>query len=275
MILQTSGKVTAMPLGFGAVIPSEFRSLEEARNSLDYQTNGLSKFFKDAEDQIAAGVSAETDLESSRDYWSNQIANWVTAFEVFMKRSAAMLDDKSQQAAWALKIHQRVGSLHLKPRTSTMLADQTTWDVYMQECEDIVKFAEHIVALDEIKRGHLAETKIEFSLDMQLVGPVYVVAHKCRDPTLRRRAIALLKKAQRQEGLWDSTIAARVAERIVAIEEGAVGRVIRCQDIPLWARVDGVDVGFDKQERRGHFSYRRARSQEQPAIETYEEMIYW
>ena len=275
MILLPHGKSQPIPLGFSANIPQEFSSLEEARNSLDYQANGFVKFWKDAGEKISSGTCAESEIEPSRMYWSNQLANWDKAFDAFMEKGPTMLDPKSQQAAWALKIHHRFGSMHLRPRTCSMLADEETWDLYMQECEDIVQLAEAIVDVDDFRRGNSANRKNEFSLDMSLVGPVYSVAHKCRDPVLRRRAIALLKKAQRQEGHWDSTIAAKVAERIVAIEEGAVGYVTRCEDIPIWARVGGVKVKFDKQERRGHFSYHRAKNQQQSSIETYQETIYW
>lgn len=275
MTLQPQGKSQSTPLGFSANIPKKFGSLEEARNSLDYQSNGYVRFFFYTSEKISSGTWAETEIEPLRDYWSNQIASWDKAFDALMEKGHTMLDPKSRQAAWALKINSRLGSIDLRPRTSSILADEETWDLYMQECEDIVQFAEAIVDLDDSKRGNPANRKNDFSLDMSLVGPVYSVAHRCRDPILRRRAIALLKKAQRQDGVWDSTIAAKVAERIVAIEEGAVVNVSRCQDIPGWARINGVKVEFDKQERRGHFSYRRGRSQHQPAIEKYHETIYW
>ena len=261
--------------GFSTDIPKEFSSLDEARNSLDYQTNGIVSFFKDAENKILSGTSVEAEIESSRYYWSQQLAIWDAAFKAFMNNPNNMLNHKSQQAAWALRIHQRMGSMHLRPRTPLMLADEVSWELYRQDHEDIVTFAEAVVALDEIKRGTSANRKIEFSLDISLVSPVYSVAHKCREPNLRRRAIALLKRAQRQEGLWDSTIAARVAERIVAIEEDAVGDVTKYESIPMWARVVGVSVSFDKQGREGRFIYSRASSQEQPVPQTYQETIHW
>ena len=279
MLLPASGTANLMAPGFSTDIPKEFSSLEEARNSLDYQTNGIVHFFKDAENKILSGMPFEAEIESSRNYWSKQLADWDVAFKAFMNNPNTMLNQKSQQAAWSLRIHQRMGSMHLRPRTSLMLADEFSWELYLQDYEDIVSSAEAIVALDEIRRGTSENRKIEFSLDISLVSPVFAAAHKCREPNLRRRAIALLKKAQRQEGLWDSTIAARVAERIAAIEQDAVGDVTKYEGIPMWARVVNVSVNFDKQERKGQFTYSRASSLEQPVPETFQETfqetIYW
>ena len=275
MTLPPPGTANIMAPGFSTDIPKEFSSLDEARNSMDYQTNGFVNFVKGVENKILSGNSDETEMEISRQFWFKQLADWDAAFKAFMNNPNTSLNHKSQQAAWALRIHQRMGSMHLRPRTSLMLADEVSWELYMQDYEDIVTFGEAIVALDEVRRGTSAKGKIEFSLDLSLVSPVYAVAHKCREPNLRRRAIALLKKAQRQEGLWDSTIAARVAERIVAIEEDAVGDVTKYEGIPKWARVAGVSVNFDKQERKGHFTYSRASSLGQPVPQTYQETIYW
>ena len=274
MNLTPTGKLgkAGMPPGFEPEVPLEFQSLDEARDSLHFQMNGFIKFFHRAEDKKTWD---EAELEESREYWSGQVARWGQAFEAFLQKNGVNLKLKAQQAAWALKIQACVGAMQLKPRTSSILADEMPWDLHLQEIEEIIKSGEAIVALDEVTRGTDPDRKIEFSLDMWMVAPVYAVSHKCRDPMLRRRAISVLKRAKRQEGLWDSTIASKVAERIVAIEEGAVGRVTCCEDIPRWARINGVNVEFDKQDRRGHFSYRRYQSEEQQMVETFREVIDW
>ena len=165
--------------------------------------------------------------------------------------------------------------MHLRHDFSTVYADDTIWDSCPQDGEDIVQFAESLLTLDERTRGPPGKRGIEFSLDMSVVGPLYAVAHKYRDPVLRRRAIALLKKADRQEGIWDSAVAAKVAERIVEIEEGAVGSVTSFHDVPNWARIHGLNVSFDKSERKGDFSYVRCTSQRGESTESFHEVIRW
>ena len=271
MTLRPRAQPKSKPVGFSLDVPEEFTTLEEARNCFEYHTNGYVRFFKGIEDDEIQ----EGDRETLRGFWCSQLENWERAFEAFLQKPSTQLTARAQQAALALKINHRVSKMHLRHTVSCVLTDHTTWDPHPQEGEEIVQFAEELLALDEITRGPPGQRKVEYSLDMWLVGGVYVVAHKYRDPKLRRRAIAILKNANRQEGIWDSAIAAMVAERIVAIEEGAVGTVNSFRDVPEWARIHGLVVEFDKQAKRAHFSYRRPLSQQHRSSEVFQETISW
>lgn len=63
-----------------------------------------------------------------------------------------------------------------------------------------------------------------FSLAPGIVCPLYVVATHCRDPALRRRALALLERTHRKEGQWDSLVAATNARAIMEAEEARAVR---------------------------------------------------
>lgn len=65
--------------------------------------------------------------------------------------------------------------------------------------------------------------KPSFSADLGIVPPLFVVATKCRDPTVRRQAIQLLMSSSRREGMWDSELIARIGMWIMAIEEEDTG----------------------------------------------------
>jgi len=75
-----------------------------------------------------------------------------------------------------------------------------------------------------------------FSMSLGIVKPLYLCATRCRDSSLRHRAIDILSTCQRREGLWDSELAGRVTQRIVAIEEDAAG-------IPPGAHYTCLDIG--------------------------------
>ena len=272
MTLTLRAQPKSRPVGFALDVPEHFATLDEARNCLEYHCNGYVKFFKNIEDGEIPGAN---DHEIRRQFWCSQLERWDRAFEAFLRKPSTKLTPRAQQAALALKINHRLGKMHLKHAVSSVLNDDMTWDLHPQEGEDIVQFAEDLLALDETARGSPGARRVEYSLDMWLVGPVYSVAHKYRDPILRRRAIAVLKNANRQEGVWDSAVVAKVAERIVAIEEGAVGTVRSFQDVPDWARIHGLDVQFDKQARRGHLSYIRPISQQHGSSEVFKETVYW
>ena len=52
-----------------------------------------------------------------------------------------------------------------------------------------------------------------------IVSPLYVTISRCRDPQIRRRALALMQNCKRREGLWDAELAARLGVRVIEIEE--------------------------------------------------------
>ena len=95
-----------------------------------------------------------------------------------------------------------------------------------------------------------------FTLDLGICAPVFAVAQKCRDPRVRRRAIALLDATRRKEGVWEGALVARVAERIVAWEEGRAvalrgGEPVRAAaDVPAEARILGLMTRVVQSEQK-------------------------
>jgi hypothetical protein len=92
-----------------------------------------------------------------------------------------------------------------------------------------------------------------FSADLGIVPPLFVVATKCRDPITRRQAIQLLKTSGRREAMWDSAMAAHIAEWIMRIEEGDSDPLglVGCysERIPESSRIMIKSVDFDLRSR--------------------------
>ncbi|CZT47184.1 uncharacterized protein RSE6_07718 [Rhynchosporium secalis] len=59
----------------------------------------------------------------------------------------------------------------------------------------------------------------EFIADVGMLPFMWFTALKCRVPWLRRQTIALLTNTPIREGMWDSFIMARVAQKIIMLEE--------------------------------------------------------
>lgn len=137
------------------------------------------------------------------------------------------------------------------------------WDRFTARYEHIVELASLIV--EPSPDGNTQMQRPEFSQDMNTVGPLYALAHRCRDPVIRRKAVAILYAAPRQEGVWDSILTARVAEKVISIEEEGLGIVICAADVPDWARINDVSVKFDLHGRLGAISYKHSRSMPEKA----------
>ena len=93
---------------------------------------------------------------------------------------------------------------------------ECTYDNYTSSFEHVIDLAAQVVYLTNAQNNG---TPPVFQFEIGVIPPLYMAARKCRDPTLRRRAIELLRQAPKQEGLWDSAQMVVVAERIVEIEE--------------------------------------------------------
>jgi hypothetical protein len=134
-----------------------------------------------------------------------------------------------------------------------------------------------------------AVLKPTFSLSLGLITPLYITVTRCRDPAIRRRALHLLYTCNRKEGIWDSRLAARVAQRMVEVEEaGAVplpgqgssdgtdaAVVMSADQIPEHARVRELETSF-LPDRKGRIRYTKSGggAYSNPS-EYYEELLQW
>lgn len=274
MLLQTksSDKVP----GFCAEVPANFSSLEEARNSMDYQWNkcvhllGATQQYNTYE-KIQ---HVKPHLDANQQAFSIVVRKWLSAFQALLQKDGKSFDHKSLQAARTLQINQIFMMIHLDISTFDILIDETVWDRFIHRYKQILELCSLIV--ESTARDHLSQKPgPELCLDMNIVAPLYAVAHRCRDPAVRRKAYSLLYNSPRQEGIRDSILTARVAERLVGIEEEGLGIVTCAADVPDWARISDVNVKFDFQERLGTVSYSSKRSLVDTVREIVTETIGW
>ena len=276
-------------IGFGPHIPTCFTSVEEALNSFCYHQNRCLKETYDLDTAVlrrnpASLLVEDSYLESyiqSRDAIREILHCWSSAFEAFLIDSSATMDHKALQGATVLKINHRVASLNIKINKQRRLQDPTNWDPLTRECAEILDLVTLVLDMHDNGPETSTPRSPSFSMDMNTVFPLFNIAHRCRDPNIRRRAIALLYSPSRQEGLWHSVITARVAEKIMIIEEAGLGEVKSCNDIPEVNRLADVDVQFDLQGRKGYLKCsRRQRTGQhiyvvEPIFDVLEEVIEW
>ena len=90
-------------------------------------------------------------------------------------------------------------------------------------------------------------------MSLGVVTPLYLCATRCRESSVRYYSIRLMSYCQRREGLWDSDLAARIAKRIVTIEEMTAQISPTSEyfpaDIGLACRVTSLSRVFDQTKR--------------------------
>ncbi|CRG83039.1 hypothetical protein PISL3812_00387 [Talaromyces islandicus] len=96
---------------------------------------------------------------------------------------------------------------------------ESDWDQFMTGFSSIVSLAEDFISRSRIP-GRCSR-KQTFSFCLGIIPPLFLVATKCRDRDIRRRAITILRTCNRREILWDSNLATEAAEQVILIEESS------------------------------------------------------
>lgn len=135
--------------------------------------------------------------------------------------------------------------------------DEMIWDQYCPIYEKLVTLAETIFATPEPNSKEERILPRSFTLDIGLMSIFHDLTRRCRDPKIRRRAIHVLRTSNRQEGLMTGISVARIAQKIMDIEEANLGSVESCAQIPVWARISDVHLMPDLNGGKIYFSYRR------------------
>lgn len=268
-------KLDLQRLGNTSELPKVFDGLEEARLSQDYIHSCWRRSLQlvTPEGQDIATTPKEK-FDAIKDGYIGKIQLWETAFGAFLERGTLGLDVDEVQAIRLLQLQQHYNFVYIVIDHQAAAVDETTWDPYTSQFQAIVSLASDILS------AGLCSEKPLFSLDTGIIGPLYFVASRCRNPTIRRQAIACLKSTNRQEGVWESQIVGHVAQRVMEIEESAAGINIAGLEhdelIPSWARVRGVQPQLDPGGRMGVVHYiRYGSNSKEPFKNALHEVIKW
>lgn len=218
-------------------IPPKFLSIEEAHNSLDifYNHNLHMLWYMGPQSGISEEVLAQIPamFQELHRYYSK----WQEAFE-------DSKFSKSTPGVALIKVYmQYISLLH----TADFSAGEKAWDTKTSEFSQIADAIEEII---DDPTSHL-KTQISgkpagkptFTMSLGVIVPLFIIGRACRDPRVRRRAVKLLKKHNRQEGIWNTQLVAEILEHLISMEEDTVqGPVTRAEDIPLWPRIAGLHL---------------------------------
>lgn len=161
------------------------------------------------------------------------VFRWIGAFDVLKARLAS-----PSKAAQLLELHMRC--VHVSAATATC-EDATVFDSLIPVYQDLVDLSESILK----GSNTFVNFAPRFCLDTGVVMPLWSVAHKCRDKSIRQRAISLLLSFPRREGLWDSTLAGKITECVMNFEEDYRESGV----IPEWARIYQLKFETDLEQR--------------------------
>lgn len=261
-----------------AIIPPAFSSVSEAQNCLEFYRY-LYRLSRITQADTMLGGPADSDIRKGyvRPYM-DALRRWNIAFSAFLNHKGNSLTDLERQTACIVRMHQLLNQISLNVSARRLPDDeQMVWDNYCSVFNEVVELAESILSTwepDKLLNNSSSKRKPSFSLDLAAVGPLYDTARRCRDPTIRRKAIDILHTFRRREGVWDSGLAALVAEQIVAIEEDGVAAQ-SCHDVPGWQRIFNARPIFDMENKKCYFQYERKASATRAVTVQMQEILMW
>lgn len=170
------------------------------------------------------------------------------------------------------------------------------WDKYLPQFEAAVGYIE---AYMQLVSGS-EERRPVFTMDMNIVMPLFLIAGRCRDGNVRRRALAVLKMCNIKEALWDSKMVcntrrgnmlshvlrhirykltfgrcfekvAAVCERIIEIEELGASEE---GHIPEQARIGDMDLNLGE-EKDIHVTFKKPSQVGNGIIAVFEDTATW
>lgn len=212
------------PMSTHTKIPSKFSSVAEAKACFHTQTY-MHGPFRDIKQ-----------LPEQPD-WPQR---YKSAVDLFLE-SSPPLSPEDQNRLDLIEIHRLMSPFSPKPSRpgfSIDTVDEMQWDRHTATFSKILDLARKVIHDQNLIASQ------SFTLDFGILGPLGALAHRCRDPSLRRESIRLLRTYDRQEGMWHSSLAAKIAARLVEIEEAGIPRVRSC-DIANWERISGLKIRHD------------------------------
>lgn len=203
--------------GSPVVTPNQsFDTYEEARVALFYLVGDLHELISEgSKAKLSHRPQAEiiSLLKIERDTLKARLHEWKTRFWALLEPAQYSERNVTDQiAVLTLQCFHHILAIWLD---CSLAVDECAYDVHLPAFRRTVNTAERVIEL--LNKCDLVDQP--FSLEIGLIAPLYLVVRRCRDPILRRKAIDLMTRGRRQEGLWEAKQTVAIARRTVEIEE--------------------------------------------------------
>ena len=228
------------------VVPTNL-TLEVVRNHLDNLLICVYQLIKSDLRMYRYWNAADVPLQwrTRREEAIVMFQEWLDALEAFFENAEVTLHAFEAKSLLGLRLQIKTALIML--RMSIDCKPETQYDLFNSDFDDIVTRVERLFQKHQlIDAKPLEQEHTEFSMELGVIHPLFIVATKCRDWNIRRRAIAQLRKAGK-EGVWEGPIVAILAQRIMRLEEQGITRGTL---VPERNRFHNISKNVDYDERR-------------------------
>jgi len=236
------------PKGGFPLDSTPFQSFTHARTYFESLLNNLLAMIQGMDMNPPADKSH---LPAVMEGYEEMIAQFNTGtrlLDEFLEQQAANGVDREDRAVLSLQLSQIHARFFLNSFKYWDGTKEFDWDVDETYFMKMVELAGRILK-DEINRTRLTPLDYQsatsslparpvFTPGTEVCGALWTVACRSRSHHLRRQAIHLLRTFPRREGVWDSTVAATIAETALGMEEAAaLAELGSVEQIPRELRV--------------------------------------
>jgi hypothetical protein len=166
--------------------------------------------------------------------------SWIKAFGEFRTTIDGNSLSPTEKRAFALlELHKRYLYINIAALNQPDRDDPSMWDLWTDQFREMIQFATEAGGFDDLDAP--TDQQPQFYMEIGILPALFFLSAKCRDPHVRRQAIDIMQTNHIQEGIWNSEMAAKVAKRVMALEEGEF-TVKSSNDIDDIARVRRVAV---------------------------------
>ncbi|KAJ4328862.1 hypothetical protein N0V84_000650 [Fusarium piperis] len=239
--------VRAFKNTFGGTYPLHdlpFRCLGDAREAL----------LDIVVEQASPGLKGQ-DAEQLM-FHSVKIKQWRSSFDALITKyysGEKPLTDAERRAIALLQVYQQYLEINVA-KYAYGQGDPCFWDRFTAEFGNMIDNAAIATGLDS-KRPEQTSKSL-YHMDIGVSSVLFSIIARCRDPTIRRKAIGIMLADRSQEGVWNSQLAAQGAAKLMELEESRSGKEVKCsQDIPEEARVRTVRLYLESGKRTAKMVY--------------------
>ncbi|PYH88549.1 hypothetical protein BO71DRAFT_365186 [Aspergillus ellipticus CBS 707.79] len=191
-----------------------FQSLLEAYIALEVHSNSVMQLTQsDKDPQTSPDAPARKQrLIADLQQWDDDLADYL---------ARTPLQAADQPALNLLRIRRTFTRIPLSLDPSK---GELAHDDLLPEYTAMLHLADQILAAQKQDRP----AHPTYRLAPTVIEPLFLVAARCREPTLRHQALSLLQRYPRREGICEGMGAARIVERSIEIEEGCLSSAEGC-----------------------------------------------
>ncbi|KAG9234779.1 hypothetical protein BJ875DRAFT_293666 [Amylocarpus encephaloides] len=249
-------------------LPFSFSSVREAKGIFEY---GYCLYTRSQPDELSCDPAEyPAAVKAHADHFASLTSKYSFALQAFFESKGSSLTPKEDIAFAVLQLHvlNNLVSLHAEqmPQDS-----QSRCELFQPHIIKMLALGEKIVSAIVSDDDHGGQAT-SFCSDMGYVIPLYSVATRTPDLAIRGRAIELLRSTSRQEGLWNSLLAAEAAERVMEIQQREARS---CNHRPDWVMSPIVQPFLELDGKGGRLRYIRMEQETHTQIDVVEEVFSW